>query len=256
MPFDIHTGGIDHREIHHPNEIAQNQAHCCTNGLDVASNSGANVWMHNNFLIERSGKMSKSAGEFLRLQLLIDKGYHPLAYRMMCLQAHYRSELEFGWEGLGAALVRLKRILAAWQKLSTDLDFNSALQGENLGEATSHVEGFGEAISSDLNTPVGLMEFEHLLNEKSIAPADRIRGILRMDEVLGLSLATLDRADLRIRPKTATITEAEIEAKLAERKEARAAKDFARSDALRDELIAAGVEVMDGDPLGWEWKLG
>ena len=256
FPFDIHTGGIDHREIHHPNEIAQNQAHCCTNGLDVASNSGANVWMHNNFLIERSGKMSKSAGEFLRLQLLIDKGYHPLAYRMMCLQAHYRSELEFGWEGLGAALVRLKRILAAWQKLSTDLDFNSALQGENLGEATSHVEGFGEAISSDLNTPVGLMEFEHLLNEKSIAPADRIRGILRMDEVLGLSLATLDRADLRIRPKTATITEAEIEAKLAERKEARAAKDFARSDALRDELIAAGVEVMDGDPLGWEWKLG
>ena len=72
FPFDIHTGGIDHREIHHPNEIAQNQAHCCTNGLDVAANSGANIWMHNNFLVERSGKMSKSAGEFLRLQLLID----------------------------------------------------------------------------------------------------------------------------------------------------------------------------------------
>ena len=89
FPFDIHTGGIDHREIHHPNEIAQNQAHCCTNGLDVAANSGANIWMHNNFLVERSGKMSKSSGEFLRLQLLIDRGYHPLAYRMMCLQAHH-----------------------------------------------------------------------------------------------------------------------------------------------------------------------
>ncbi len=98
FPFDIHTGGIDHREIHHPNEIAQNQAFCCTNGLDVPANSGARIWMHNNFLVERSGKMSKSAGEFLRLQLLIDKGYHPLAYRMMCLQAHYRSELEFSWE--------------------------------------------------------------------------------------------------------------------------------------------------------------
>ena len=97
FPFDIHTGGIDHREIHHPNEIAQNQAFCHSDA------SGANVWMHNNFLVERSGKMSKSAGEFLRLQLLIDKGYHPLAYRMMCLQAHYRSELEFSWEGLGAA---------------------------------------------------------------------------------------------------------------------------------------------------------
>src|SRR3546814_1138598 len=69
--------------------------------------------MHNNFLVERSGKMSKSAGEFLRLQLLIDKGYHPLAYRLMCLQAHYRSELEFSWEGLGAAFTRLKRLVMA-----------------------------------------------------------------------------------------------------------------------------------------------
>jgi cysteinyl-tRNA synthetase len=101
FPFDIHTGGIDHREIHHPNEIAQNQAICCTGGLDTPANSGAKLWMHNNFLVERSGKMSKSSGEFLRLQLLIDRGYHPLAYRVMCLQAHYRSELEFSWEGLG-----------------------------------------------------------------------------------------------------------------------------------------------------------
>ncbi len=77
-----------------------------------------------------------------------------------------------------------------------------------------------------------------------------------MDAVLGLSLLDLTRADLRIRPKSATITETEIEAILAERKEARAAKDFARSDALRDSLIAQGVEVMDGDPLGWDWKLG
>ena len=76
------------------------------------------------------------------------------------------------------------------------------------------------------------------------------------DSVLGLNLFSLTRADLRIRPKSATVTETEIEARLAERKEARAAKDFARSDALRDELAAAGVEVMDGDPLGWEWKLG
>jgi cysteinyl-tRNA synthetase len=92
FPFDIHTGGIDHREIHHPNEIAQNQAFCCTNGLDDPRNSGAKIWMHNNFLVDRTGKMSKSSSEFLRLQLLIDRGYHPLAYRLMCLQAHYRSD--------------------------------------------------------------------------------------------------------------------------------------------------------------------
>src|SRR3546814_10992700 len=69
--------------------------------------------MHNNFLIDRGGKMSKSAGEFLRLQLLVDRGYHPLAYRLMCLQAHYRSELEFSWDGLGAALTRLQRLVMA-----------------------------------------------------------------------------------------------------------------------------------------------
>jgi len=77
-----------------------------------------------------------------------------------------------------------------------------------------------------------------------------------MDAVLGLNLLNLTRADLRLRPRAAEITEAEIEETLAARKEARAAKDFARSDALRDELAARGVEVMDGDPLGWDWKLG
>jgi cysteinyl-tRNA synthetase len=76
-----------------------------------------------------------------------------------------------------------------------------------------------------------------------------------MDSVLGLNLLTLTRADLRIRPANAQITEAEIEATLAARKDARAAKDFARSDALRDELIAKGVDVMDGDPLGWDWRI-
>ena len=82
------------------------------------------------------------------------------------------------------------------------------------------------------------------------------RSISTMDAVLGLSLLTLTRADLRIRPNAATITEPEIDAILTRRKDARAAKDFATSDALRDQLAAQGVEVMDGDPLGWDWKLG
>ena len=100
-PFDIHTGGIDHREIHHPNEIAQNQAFCGCN------DSGAHFWMHNNFLVDRQGKMSKSKGGFTTLQSLIDAGVHPLAYRLLCLQAHYRSELEFSAESVAAALTRL-----------------------------------------------------------------------------------------------------------------------------------------------------
>jgi cysteinyl-tRNA synthetase len=245
FPFDIHTGGIDHREIHHPNEIAQNQAFCGSDG------TGANIWMHNNFLVERSGKMSKSAGEFLRLQLLIDKGYHPLAYRLMCLQAHYRSELEFSWEGLQAALVRLKRMVMATEKLKAAATSSSRAQ-EDVHSVV--VEQFDDAISDDLNTPRALAHAEAVAAATQF-PATNFSDLLRMDDVLGLNLASLSRTDLRIRPKSATIAEPEIEAALARRRAARAEKDFATSDAIRDELTAKAVEVMDGDPLGWEWKL-
>lgn len=268
FPFDIHTGGIDHREIHHPNEIAQNQAFCCSGGLDDPRNSGARIWMHNNFLVERSGKMSKSSGEFLRLQLLIDKGYHPLAYRLMCLQAHYRSELEFSWEGLGAALTRLKRMYKA---VAVQLDKEFKQAGQSVAnpanfepiprekwskvEVLGYLQDFDAAVSEDLNTPKALVVLEAILGDPTIDNGLRWHLVATIDQVLGLDLLQRARADLRVCPKTATITEAEIEATLTRRKEARAAKDFATSDALRDELIAAGVEVMDGDPLGWDWRL-
>jgi len=267
FPFDIHTGGIDHREIHHPNEIAQNQAFCCTNGLDVPANSGARIWMHNNFLVERSGKMSKSSGEFLRLQLLIDRGYHPLAYRLMCLQAHYRSELEFSWEGLGAALTRLKRmVLAAQAIIQRAAAHDAAPDGRfwTSGELVDDIGGalrplavrFDDAIADDLNTPVALTVLEELLSLRKQDPVELLHAIAAMDGVLGLGLLTIARADLRLRPRDARVSEAEIDNALARRKAARAEKDFATSDAIRDELGAKGVEVMDGDPLGWEWRLG
>jgi cysteinyl-tRNA synthetase len=248
FPFDIHTGGIDHREIHHPNEIAQNQAHLGCEDLGHSDASGANIWMHNNFLVDRTGKMSKSSGEFLRLQLLIDKGYHPLAYRMLCLQAHYRSELEFSWEGLQAALVRLKRMVMGIERL------RSKAPNEPAGQADMSINQIDERISNDLNTAEVLVIPESIAAMNDFA-SDRLHAIYEADKILGLGLDTLTRADLRIRPKAATISEAEIEAQLARRKEARAAKDFATSDAIRDDLAAQGVEVMDGDPLEWEWKL-
>jgi cysteinyl-tRNA synthetase len=268
LPFDIHTGGIDHREIHHPNEIAQNQARC---GGD---HSGAQFWMHNNFLIERSGKMSKSSGEFLRVQLLIDKGFHPLAYRLMCLQAHYRSELEFSWEGLQAAFVRLKRMVMAVSNLKArhaELVSASIVPTEPTVEADKwtlkHVQGdvapaisaalndFAAAVSDDLNTAIAITSLETLIGLKKVEAAQHLAAIAEMDAVLGLNLNSITRTDLRIRPKAAVITETEIETALAARKDARAEKDFAKSDAIRDDLIAKGVEVMDGDPLGWDWKL-
>jgi cysteinyl-tRNA synthetase len=276
FPFDIHTGGIDHREIHHPNEIAQNQAHSCS------ADSGARIWMHNNFLVERSGKMSKSSGEFLRVQLLIDKGYHPLAYRLMCLQAHYRSELEFSWEGLGAALTRLKRLVMAVEKLDPPRNGEVASHSDDGGGRRPSADAvqdrqppppaspvplpvpgriadllakFDAAMSDDLNTPVALTLLEEAAAMKKVDASQKRAAFAAMDAVLGLDLLTIERADLRVRPKSATIAQEEIETALAKRKEARAAKDFATSDKLRDELIAAGVEVMDGDPLGWDWRL-
>ena len=250
FPFDIHTGGIDHREIHHPNEIAQNQAHCCTGGLSDAENSGARIWMHNNFLVERSGKMSKSAGEFLRLQLLVDKGYHPLAYRMMCLQAHYRSELEFSWEGLGAALTRLKRIVMQVERVKEDLAGDPSHQ-----KFAPAREKFANAISDDLNTSVALVALEEALAVKKVDGSAKRAVIEEMDKVLGFDLFGLSREDLRIRPASADITESDIEAEILRRKEAKVEKDYATSDAIRASLAEKGVEVMDGDPLGWEWKL-
>jgi cysteinyl-tRNA synthetase len=244
LPFDIHTGGIDHREIHHPNEIAQNQAH------SDCDHSGARIWMHNNFLIDRAGKMSKSSGDFLRLQVLIDKGFHPLAYRLMCLQAHYRSELEFSWENLAAAQTRLKRMVMAISGWNNDTNVTGQTRVE-LEEARSV---FVEAISDDLNTSVVLASLESLVATQ--APSDMKLGLVaEISSILGLNLLDLTRADLRIRPIDAPITEPEIEAALTARKEARAVRDFAKSDAIRDELIAKGVEVMDGDPLGWDWRI-
>jgi len=251
FPFDIHTGGIDHREIHHPNEIAQNQAFCGCGGLSDTRNSGANIWMHNNFLVERSGKMSKSSGEFLRLQLLVDKGFHPLAYRLMCLQAHYRSELEFSWDGLEAALTRLKRMVMAAQRLA---DAQAAPVAEHPKFAAPLAK-FEEAMLDDLGTPLALTALEEALAVKKVDAGIKRAVVEAMDEVLGLNLFGLKREDLRIRPKAADITQEDIEDALARRKAARAEKDFAASDAIRDELSAKGVDVMDGDPLGWDWKL-
>jgi cysteinyl-tRNA synthetase len=242
-PFDIHTGGIDHREIHHPNEIAQNQAYC------GCGDSGAAFWLHNNFLVERSGKMSKSKGDFTTLQTLIDGGVHPLAYRLMCLSAHYRSELEFSADNLLAALTRLQRLVMT----VTALKARATGEGD-AGKAAAYRERLDAAVADDLNTPRALPVLDELLADKKLTPADRIAALADFDAVLGLRLGAIERADLRVRPADAAIDADAIEARLAERRQARVARDFARSDAIRDELAAAGVEVMDGDPLGWDWR--
>lgn len=245
--FDIHTGGIDHREIHHPNEIAQNQAH------NACEHSGANIWMHNNFLIDRAGKMSKSSGDFLRLQVLIDKGIHPLAYRLMCLQAHYRSELEFTWDNVVAAVTRLKRMVIGIEKLRAKAEDKKA--GIEHPRLLEFKEKFDVAISDDLNSAKCLPILEDLLNQKKLPADQRVSLLEQFDAVLGLDLLNLSRKDLRIAPNTISIGVDEIEASLNKRHQAKVEKDFAAADVIRDELTDQGVELMDGDPLRWEWRI-
>ena len=121
----------------------------------------------------------------------------------------------------------------------------------------TYEDDFASAIFDDLNTPLAITVLDRVLDPKAGLSWDEINRLTRtFDDVLGLKLKSIKRTDLRIRPKSATITEPEIDAILAQRREARAAKDFDTSDALRDELAGHGVEVMDGDPLGWDWKLG
>ncbi|WP_420140600.1 cysteine--tRNA ligase [Sphingomonas sp.] len=250
-PFDIHTGGIDHREIHHPNEIAQNQAYCgCTDSTPAFT--GARFWMHNNFLVDRGGKMSKSAGGFTTLFSLIDAGVHPLAYRLLCLSAHYRSELEFSPEAVGAALTRLKRLVMTVERLAVA----SVAPSDPPSPAVArHIDRLDTALGEDLNTPVALTALDEFLADKRLSPDDRRAGLDAFDAALGLNLLRLTRPDLRLRPVTASISEDDIDTRLEARRQARASKDFAAADAGRDALVADGVEVMDGDPLGWEWRI-
>ena len=269
--FDIHTGGIDHREIHHCNEIAQNQA------FTGSADSGANFWMHNNFLVDRGGKMSKSKGGFATLAGVIDKGIHPLAYRLLCLSAHYRSELEFSPEALAAALTRLQRLAIATEQLraqagdpdwlrliaeaaaskGASFAYQRAVIEAGLGaKALALVAQFDAALSGDLMVPQALPLLEQALSDKAIPAEERLRLVASMDLALGLGLLGVARSDLRVRPADARITESEIESRLEARQQARAAKDYAASDRIRDELAEARVAVMDGaGAMRWDWIL-
>jgi cysteinyl-tRNA synthetase len=267
--FDIHTGGIDHREIHHCNEIAQNQAY---NG---SPKTGANVWIHNNFLVDRTGKMSKSKGGVATLGALTARGVPPLAYRLLCLGAHYRSELEFSLEAVAAALTRLKRLaiavaaIKAEASLDTDtlrpsieagfsrgasFGWQRAALEEGLSDAArAFVRQFDEALSGDLMTPQALPVMDAVIASPLHAD-EKLRLLASFDLALGLGLLDLDRRALSVRPIDATLTDAEVEALLDTRQQARANTDFATADAARDHLKAAGVEIMDGDALRWEWR--
>jgi len=215
--FDIHCGGEDHITVHHPNEIAQTQA-CYGTRL-------ANFWLHGYFLQIDQGRMAKSAGDFLRVQTLIDEGYDPLAYRFMCLGAHYRSRLNFAWEGLASAQTALNRLRAAAYEW-----------GEAGAVDEDYSDQFVTHINDDLNMPRALAVTWDLV-KSNLPRATKKATLLTFDRVLGLRLADWE--------PVADVIPSEVMALVAQRQAARAARDWAAADALRDQIAAAGYAVKD-----------
>jgi cysteinyl-tRNA synthetase len=231
--FDIHCGGTDHIPVHNTNEIAQSES--------ATGKLFARFWLHGAFLVMAQGsKMSKSKGGFLTVQTLLDSGYDPLAYRYLCLQAHYRSELELAWEwegddpasGKGRA-ESLDNAAAGLKRLYERIARAEAAGEEPLSGDDAFRQAYDEVLANlndDLNVPKAVATL-HTYGSPRLWKA--------FDPVLGLDFDA--KAVLREEEEAP----AEVRAKVEERQAARKARDFARSDALRAEIAALGWEVAD-----------
>ncbi|MDO4772357.1 MAG: cysteine--tRNA ligase [Bacillota bacterium] len=233
--LDIHCGGVDHIAVHHTNEIAQTESYT---GKDWCK-----YWWHGEFLVVKEGKMSKSKGEFLTVDVLIKNGYDPLAYRYYVLGSHYRKQLEFTFENLDSAQTAYKKL----RKQSFELcqgAAESCVSGENTAP---YREKFDAFLADDLNTANALTVLYEVL--KSDLSKDEKAALIRyMDQIFAL--------DLDKELKSEGIDE-ELEQyvnrKIQERAEAKSAKDWALADAIRDELKEKGIRLLDTkDGVKWE----
>lgn len=218
--FDIHTGGIDHIPVHHTNEIAQSES--------ITSKTYVNYWMHNNFLNDTTGKMSKSNDDFLTLPVINEKGYSSLAYRYFLLTAHYRSEVTFSYEGLDSAK-------SAYTKLVHWCIENKTSDGTISEE---YKNKFDEAIYNDLNTSQALALIWTLIKDDAVSHAEKYQTILSFDTVLGLNL------DKVLPPEDISKSES-IRELMDKRDEARTRKDFTESDRIRKIIEDQGYTVKD-----------
>ncbi len=263
--FDIHTGGIDHIQIHHTNEIAQTEG--------ATGKKWVNYWLHNEFLVMDKGKMSKSSGNFLTLQYVIDQGYDPLDYRFFLLGGHYRSQLTFSWESMESARNARKSLVKQIAKIALDVKkenpdlyrkilaldakagnpFDAAVSGLGESAARDYLARFKTAIEQDLNTPRGLSEMQGLVRDQSLEGADILGSLVAMDGVLGLGLAIAADRLLEEESAAAAETDPRLDALVAERAQAKKAKNFARADEIRNLLKAEGILLEDG-PEGTTWR--
>ncbi len=220
QPFDLHSGGVDHIPVHHENEIAQSEA--------AYGKPLARYWVHNEFLLVDGGRMGKSMGNAYTLEDLERKGFDLIDFRYFCLGAHYRSKLNFTWEGLeGArnALQRLKRRFLDWE--------SAPAQPEQ--RVLDQVKA---ALENDFAMPAVLALVWDVVNHEEMSPAAKRATLLAMDEVLGLGMEEWKRDTEEV---PAQILELQRQ-----RDEARVNKDWQASDRLRDEIREHGWVIEDG----------
>ena len=230
--FDIHTGGVDHIPIHHENEIAQS--------MGYSGKIPANYWMHGEFLKVDGGKMSKSLGNIYTIAELEKIGYDALDYRYFCLNAHYRSLLNFTFQGMDSAKIGLERLR---QSVLQHYDSNKKIDSK---EIQKYKDAFLEALNDDLDTARALSIVWEVARkeEKSKDYADLIS---EMDEILSLDLS-YDKIIARSKKEEKKLEDSldeEIKELIAERKKARENKDWKKSDLIRDELEKKGIRIKD-----------
>ena len=224
--FDIHTGGIEHIPVHHTNEIAQSE--CATGQIY------ANFWMHNNHLLDPTGKMSKSNGEFLTLSTLIDQGYDPVAYRYFLLTAHYKKELTFSFEALDAASVAYKKL---W-------DWSAEHFAPEGSIDENHIKLFMGALCDDLGTPSAVACMWSVLKDDLLVVGDKYATLMAMNDTLGLSLHLARKEMVTVAQDVQELLDARLKARLA--------GDFAEADRIREEIKNLGFSIKDTGGSGQE----
>ncbi len=238
--FDIHGGGLDLTFPHHENEIAQS---CCAHGYS-AKEGFARYWLHNGMLMIEGEKMSKSLGNFYTLHEILDE-YHGEVVRLMLLSTHYRKPLDFSKATLNQAKEALDRFYTALRKVQ-----HITVKADEADDV------FLQALSDDLNTAEAISRLHELTAQLNKAPTEEEQAMLKSALLASgniLGLFTHDPEAWFKNQAESSLDAAAIEQLISARAEAKASKDFARADAIRDQLLKNGIILEDG-PKGTQWR--